>query len=90
MLRVLFSRIAEPNAGGPGAYSFNVPSMSGGGALTDATGKKKVVKNFTRTGGMCPEYAGTGRASKFDGVQVVDDSAEQRHVLIYGEPEKVQ
>ena len=40
MLRVLFSRIAEPPAGGPGAYSFNVPSVSGGGALTDATGKK--------------------------------------------------
>ena len=129
MLRVLFSRIAEPNAGGPGAYSFNVRSMSGGGALTDATGKKKVVKNFTRTGGMCPECAGTGRASKFDEAQVVDDSlsiddgailapgykpgswqfrayaeagkfptdvpvgeftAEQRHALLYGEPEKVQ
>ena len=129
MLRVLYSRIAEPNAGGPGAYSFNVPSVSGGGALTDATGKKKVVKNFSRTGGMCPECAGTGRASKFDEAQVVDDSrsiddgailapgykpgswqfrayaeagkfptdvpvgkftAEQRHALLYGEPEKVQ
>ncbi|WP_070474777.1 ATP-binding cassette domain-containing protein [Corynebacterium sp. HMSC05H05] len=74
MLRVLYSRIAEPNAGGPGAYSFNVPSVSGGGAIKDATGKKKVVKTFTRTGGMCPECAGTGRASKFDEAQVVDDS----------------
>jgi len=129
MLRVLFSRIAEPRAGGPGAYSFNVPSVTGGGAIKDATGKKKVVKNFTRTGGMCPECAGTGRASKFDEAQVVDDSlsiddgailapgykpgswqfrayaeagkfpvdvpvgeftAEQRHALLYGEPEKVQ
>ena len=74
MLRVLFSRIAEPHAGGPGAYSFNVPSVTGGGAIKDATGKKKVVKNFTRTGGMCPECAGTGRASRFDEAQVVDDS----------------
>ena len=38
MLRVLFSRIAEPHAGGPGAYSFNVPSVTGGGAIKDATG----------------------------------------------------
>lgn len=129
MLRVLFSRIAEPNAGGPGAYSFNVPSVSGGGVLTDATGKKTVRKNYTRTGGMCPTCAGTGRASKFDEAQVVDDSLslddgailapgykpgswqlraysesgkfptdvpvgkftkEQRHALLYGEPEKVQ
>ena len=129
MLRVLFSRIAEPNAGGPGAYSFNVPSVSGGGAIKDATGKKTVVKNFTRTGGMCPACAGTGRASKFDEAQVVDDALslddgailapgykpgswqlraysesgkfptdvqvgkftkEQRHALLYGEPEKVQ
>lgn len=57
MLRVLYSRIAEPNAGGPGASSFNVPSV---------TGKKKVVKHFSRTGGMCPTCAGTGRASRFD------------------------
>ncbi|WP_235933460.1 ATP-binding cassette domain-containing protein [Corynebacterium qintianiae] len=72
MLRVLFSRIAEPNAGGPGAYSFNVPSVSGGGVLTDARGNKKVLKDYKRTGGMCPECEGTGRASTFDVEQVVD------------------
>ncbi|OFS20173.1 hypothetical protein HMPREF3067_07950 [Corynebacterium sp. HMSC04H06] len=33
MLRVLFSRIAEPNAGGPAACSFNVPSVSAQGAI---------------------------------------------------------
>src|SRR5699024_10855223 len=32
MLRLLFSRLAEPHLGGPKAYSFNVPSASGGGA----------------------------------------------------------
>src|SRR5690625_7492886 len=26
-LRTLFSQLAEPHAGGPGAYSFNVPSV---------------------------------------------------------------
>ncbi|WP_115684901.1 excinuclease ABC subunit UvrA [Corynebacterium senegalense] len=74
MLRVLFSRIAEPNAGGPGAYSFNVPSVSGGGVLTDARGTKKVLKNYKRTGGMCPTCEGTGRASTFDVAEVVDTS----------------
>lgn len=74
LLRVLFSRIAEPHAGGPGAYSFNVPSVSGGGVLTDATGKKTVRKNYTRTGGMCPSCAGTGRTAKFDEAEVVDDA----------------
>lgn len=84
MLRVLFSRIAEPHAGGPGAYSCNVPSVSGSGAMKDATGKKTVVKNFTRTGGMCPECAGTGRASKFDEAQVVDDSLSIGDVIDLG------
>ena len=74
MLRVLFSRIAQPSAGGPGAYSFNVPSVSGSGVLTGAKGDKKVVKNYTRTGGMCPECEGTGRASTFDVDKVVDTS----------------
>ena len=74
MLRVLYSRIAEPNAGGPGAYSFNVPSVSGGGVLTDARGNKKVLKNYRRTGGMCPTCEGTGRASTFAVEEVVDMS----------------
>ncbi|WIM69005.1 excinuclease ABC subunit UvrA [Corynebacterium breve] len=74
MLRVLFSRIAEPNAGGPGAYSFNVPSVSGGGAMTDSRGNKKVIKNYKRTGGMCPRCEGTGRVSHIDEDAVVDPS----------------
>src|ERR687897_585367 len=31
MLRILFSRLAEPHIGGPGAYSFNVASAHGSG-----------------------------------------------------------
>src|ERR671927_2031331 len=33
MLRVVFSRIGQPHIGGPQAFSFNVPSASGGGAI---------------------------------------------------------
>ena len=72
MLRVLYSRIAQPNAGGPAAYSFNVPSVSAQGAVT-VKGKKDVVK-FERTGGMCPECEGTGRVSDIDLSAVVDES----------------
>lgn len=72
MLRVLYSRIAQPNAGGPAAYSFNVPSVSAQGAMT-VKGKKDVVK-FERTGGMCPECEGTGRVSDIDLSAVVDES----------------
>src|ERR687895_1101740 len=31
MLRILFSRMAQPHIGGPGAYSFHVASVHGGG-----------------------------------------------------------
>lgn len=58
-LRVLFSRLAEPRAGGPAAYSFNVPSASGQGAI-DVNGVKE-VRRFERTGGMCPRCEGRGK-----------------------------
>lgn len=34
MLRILFSRLGQPHLGSPNAYSFNVPSVTGSGALT--------------------------------------------------------
>ena len=34
MLRILFSRLGEPHIGSPQAYSFNVASISGAGAVT--------------------------------------------------------
>src|SRR5699024_3093845 len=40
MLRILFSRLAEPHLGGPKAYSFSVASASGVGALTKADGSR--------------------------------------------------
>src|SRR5436853_738470 len=55
MLRILFSRLAKPHIGSPGAYSFNVASVHASGAITAERGNAKTVKaTFTRTGGMCP------------------------------------
>ena len=33
LLRVVFSRIGQPHIGGPQAFSFNVPSVRGAGAI---------------------------------------------------------
>src|SRR5690242_7407142 len=34
MLRILFSRLGQPHVGSPQAFSFNVPTVRGGGAAT--------------------------------------------------------
>src|SRR5690349_2920806 len=62
MLRVLFSRIGKPHVGPPNAYSFNVPSVTGVGAISveKSTGKKTERKEFSITGGMCPRCEGMG------------------------------
>jgi len=68
MLRILFSRLAEPHIGGPGAYSFNVASASGSGGITVQRGDKTITKaaSFSRVGGMCPRCEGRGSISDFD------------------------
>nr|WP_034659623.1 MULTISPECIES: excinuclease ABC subunit UvrA [unclassified Corynebacterium] len=71
LLRVLFSRAASPRAGGPAAYSFNVPSASGQGAI-EVNGTKE-VRRFERTGGMCPKCEGTGQVSDIDLSCLVDE-----------------
>ncbi|MEK0371472.1 excinuclease ABC subunit UvrA [Corynebacterium mastitidis] len=71
MLRIVFSRMGSPSAGGPGAYSFNVPSVSASGAMS-VNGGKKERQDFHRTGGMCPECEGTGRVTDFDLDEVFD------------------
>src|ERR687895_1520177 len=40
MLRILFSRMAQPHIGGPGAYSFNVASVHGSGGDKGERGNK--------------------------------------------------
>lgn len=49
MLRLLFSRIGSPHVGSPQAFSFNVPSVSGAGAITIATGKDKGRRSAGRS-----------------------------------------
>jgi excinuclease UvrABC ATPase subunit len=72
MLRILFSRLGEPHIGSPQAYAFNVPSVSGKGAIT--VGGKTTAASFTRTGGMCPRCEGRGTVSDFDLTALFDDS----------------
>ena len=76
MLRILFSRLAQPQIGGPGAYSFNVASVHGSGGITVERGDKTITKSasFSRTGGMCPRCEGRGAVSDFDLSALYDDS----------------
>ncbi|WP_226346958.1 ATP-binding cassette domain-containing protein [Agilicoccus flavus] len=69
MLRILFSRIGQPHIGSPQAFAFNVPSVSGAGAIRVDKGPNKGAmqkKTYTVTGGMCPRCEGMGRVSDFD------------------------
>ncbi|MGA7203532.1 MAG: excinuclease ABC subunit UvrA, partial [Specibacter sp.] len=68
MLRIVFSRLGTPHIGSPQAYSFNVPSVSGAGAVTIEKGGQTVKekRTFSVTGGMCPRCEGRGAVSDFD------------------------
>ncbi|MGH3768890.1 MAG: excinuclease ABC subunit UvrA [Pseudonocardiaceae bacterium] len=76
MLRILFSRLGQPHIGSPKAFSFNIPSISGAGAVTLERGGKTVKerRSFTITGGMCPRCAGMGSVTDFDLSALYDDS----------------
>ena len=76
LLRVLFSRCGVPHIGSPQAFSFNVPSVSGGGAIKvdKGAGATKVVKEFKVVGGMCPRCEGTGAVSDIDVDELYDAS----------------
>ncbi len=73
MLRILFSRLAQPRIGGPKAYSFNVASASGVGTLKKADGTRQKAE-FSITGGMCVRCEGRGSVSDFDVDALVDRS----------------
>jgi excinuclease UvrABC ATPase subunit len=75
MLRVLFSRLGQPHIGSSNAFSFNVPSVRGSGAITIEQGAGKTVRRtFASTGGMCPRCEGRGTVSDIDLTQLFDDS----------------
>ncbi|KAB8163756.1 ATP-binding cassette domain-containing protein [Streptomyces sp. 3MP-14] len=76
MLRIVFSRLGEPHVGSPNAFSFNVPSVRGAGAITveGADGKRTEKRTFQVTGGMCPRCEGMGSVTDIDITQLYDDS----------------
>ena len=76
MLRILFSRLGQPHIGSPQAFSFNVASISGAGAVTLEKGGKTVKerREFSVTGGMCPRCEGRGTVSDIDLSQLYDDT----------------
>ncbi len=76
MLRILFSRLAKPQIGSAGAYSFNVASVHGSGGITVERGDKTRTEKatFSRVGGMCPRCEGRGSVNDFDLSALYDDS----------------
>ncbi|MEV0088042.1 excinuclease ABC subunit UvrA [Saccharopolyspora sp. NPDC050642] len=76
MLRILFSRLGKPHIGSPQAFSFNVASISGAGAVTmERAGRTiKERRSFSVTGGMCPRCEGRGTTNDIDLTQLYDDS----------------
>ncbi|WP_144749810.1 ATP-binding cassette domain-containing protein [Curtobacterium pusillum] len=76
MLRVLFSRLGTPHVGGPNAFSFNLATVTAGGAITVQKGKdaKAEKVSFSRLGGMCADCEGRGSVTDIDLTQLFDDS----------------
>ena len=76
MLRIVFSRLGQPNIGSSQAFSFNVASISGSGAVTLEKGGTTVKerRSFTITGGMCPRCEGMGRVDDIDISELVDET----------------
>ena len=75
MLRVVFSRIGKPHIGGPQAFSFNIPSVTGGGAIKVERGSGVTEsRTFSIAGGMCPRCEGMGTASDIDLTRLYDET----------------
>ena len=77
MLRILFSRLGQPHIGSPQAFSFNVASAKGAGAVTIDKGPGKPMKQraeFSITGGMCPRCEGMGNVNDIDLSQLFDET----------------
>jgi len=75
-LRILFSRLGRPHIGSAQAFSFNVASVSGAGAVTVERGERTVRqrRSFSITGGMCPRCEGLGSVTEFDRSQLYDEA----------------
>lgn len=73
MLRILFSRLGKPHIGSPQAFSFNIPTVHGSGAIT-VEGKDEKSLDFIQLGGMCPRCEGMGTVSDIDLSQLFDET----------------
>ncbi|MBI4899509.1 MAG: excinuclease ABC subunit UvrA [Actinobacteria bacterium] len=80
LLRILFSRVGEPHVGPPSAFSFNLATARGSGAVTVDRGAatKAQRASFTRLGGMCVRCEGRGQVTDFDLTALYDDSLSLR------------
>ena len=76
LLRILFSRLGQPYIGSPQAYSFNVASISGAGAVSIERGGQTVKerRSFSITGGMCARCEGRGSVTDIDLSALYDDT----------------
>ncbi|MCV7151134.1 excinuclease ABC subunit UvrA [Mycolicibacterium pyrenivorans] len=76
MLRILFSRLGKPHIGSPQAFSFNVASISGAGAVTMERGGRTVKerREFNIVGGMCPRCEGRGAINDIDLTALYDET----------------
>lgn len=76
MLRIVFSRLGQPHLGSPQAFSFNVASVSGAGAVTLKRAGQTVKERhtFSITGGMCPRCEGMGSVTDLDLAQLFDEA----------------
>ncbi len=73
LLRILFSRLGKPHIGGPQAFSFNIPSVKGAGAVKIERGEGKTeTRSFSIAGGMCPRCEGMGSVTDIDVTQLYD------------------
>ncbi|TFC31093.1 excinuclease ABC subunit UvrA [Cryobacterium sp. TMT1-3] len=75
LLRILFSRLGQPYLGSPQAYSFNVASISGAGAVSIERGGATVKerRSFSITGGMCSRCEGRGSVTDIDLTALYDE-----------------
>ena len=75
LLRILFSRLGQPQVGPPHVFSFNVASVRARGGITVERGEAKTVKvAYNRTGGMCTTCEGRGTVSDLDLRQLFDET----------------
>jgi excinuclease UvrABC ATPase subunit len=76
MLRILFSRLGQPHIGPPQAFSFNVASISGAGAVSIERGGRttKERRSFEILGGMCSRCEGRGSISDIDVTALYDEN----------------